>query len=438
MGKRLSTLLLVITMCITAQAWDGDFTIDDIVYRISSTANRTVYVCGTEYNDDGMYRIPETVEYAGVTFTVIGIGVCALTDSYVSGVSIPASIKTLDEGAFFFNNETLETLIIEDSPDVLDCTAMRGVNNIESGQFCCTIIKNLYLGRDLTYIPWSKYYRDYRPFIGVNTIETITVGQYVTDMSPLDYSVEYCSNLKSITFNGDTPPTACNFSELQKLTVHLYVPKGALSAYKSSRQWSDFVNITEIDSDIATVSIDYDQKQGSVFAGRVFVEDEIRLDKGSDLTLTIIPESGYEVRSIMVDGVEQIQNLGSTYSITLQFVSADTHIVILFSAPQCEVCLKTQGGGSFVLPVDHGSDLTLDLRADDGWTLQAVTVNGTDCTDKVVNGKLALTNIVSNTVVTPRYALINPDDAPKPADVNGDGHVDTSDVLMIYDYIRQQ
>ena len=436
--NRLFAVLLFALTCMTVSAWEGDFTVDNIIYRIRSVASRSVSVCGTTPNDDGMYRIPENVTYEGVTFTVDYIVLSAFTDSYVSGVSIPASVTELGEGAFFFfaNNQTLETLIIEDSPEVLDCTALRSVDNLELGQFSRTIIRDLYLGRDLTYIPFSQYRRDYLPFLGVNTMEQITVGQYVTDMSCLDNSVEFCSNLKSITFNCSVPPTAPYFKELQKITVKLYVPKGSLDAYKAAPVWKEFVNISEIDSDIAIVNVDYNKDLGSVFTGRIFVEDDIRIDKGEDLTLTIIPNTDCEVLSIMVDGTEQIQNLNG-YTFTLGSVSADTHIQIEFGAPRREVCLKTQDGGSFVLSVDYGGSITIDLRADDEWYLKSVSVNGIDYTSKVVAGKLTLTDVVTDMLVMPLYEPFNPDNTSKQEDVNGDGFVDTSDVMSIYKYMQE-
>lgn len=388
--------LIVFALLIHANAFsiNYDFAVNGIGYRFESVEKRTVYVACTFPGYDGIYVIPSDVEFNGIKFAVEYIGVLAFSDSWVKNVTIPPTINYIQQSAFYNSSKSLETLIIEDSPNILDCTMLHGINDYDGGQFTRTIIKNLYLGRDLDYVPYSEYYRDYRPFGWLNTIETIEIGEYVSDASHLDLTT--CNNLKSITLYGENPPKSPNFTKMQYVTLPVIVPKGELEKYKGSA-WGSFYNLKEFESSTSKLTILYDDKIGSVYVNRQFVEDEISLENGSDAQITIVPFPGIEIRSVLVNGEERIAEMANN-TLYLHNVNEDMTIQIVLSAPKRMVRMVTDGG-TYGFAVENGSPLELFIEPDEGWSIRDVFVDGKNCTASLANNRLSFDAVTDDHLV---------------------------------------
>lgn len=387
---------IVFALLIHAKAFsiNYDFAVDGIGYRFESVEKKTVNVATTLPGFDGIYVVPSEVEFNGITFTVDYIAVMAFSSSWVKNVTIPSTINYIQEGAFYNSEKSIETLIIEDSPDVLDCTMLHGINDYDGGQFTCTKIKNLYLGRDLTYVPYSQYYRDYRPFGYLNTLETVEIGEYVTDASHLD--LRNCNNLKNIKLYGGNTTYIPQFTNMQYVTLPVIVPKGELDKYKAS-SWGKFYNLMEEESSSSKLNFVYDEQLGSVYVNRQFVEDEISLPNGSDAQITIIPNQGIEIRSVMVNGEERIAEITNN-TLYLNNVNGDMTIQIVLSAPQRMVRMIVDGG-TYGIAVENGSALDLFIEPDEGWSIKNVFVDGKNCTASLVNNRLSFDAVTDDHLV---------------------------------------
>lgn len=394
--KKFLFAFIVFALLIHAKAFsiNYDFAVDGIGYRFESVEKKTVHVACTFPGYDGTYVIPSDVEFNGIKFTVEYISVLAFADSWVTSVTIPSTINYIQEGAFYNSSKSLETLIIEDSPNILDCTMLHGINDYDGGQFTRTIIKYLYLGRDLDYVPYSQYYRDYRPFGYLSTIETLEIGKYVSDATHLDLTT--CKNLKSIRLYGENPPGLPNFTNMQYVTVPVIVPKGELEKYKAT-SWGKFYNLKEFESSTSKLTIVYDDQIGSVYVNRQFVENEISIDNGSDAQITIVPFPGIEIRSVLVNGEERVAELVNN-TLYLHNVNEDMTIQIVLSAPKRMVRMVTDGG-TYGFAVENGSPLDLFIEPDEGWSIKNVFVDGKNCTASLVNNRLSFDAVTDDHLV---------------------------------------
>ena len=75
-------------------------------------------------------------------------------------------------------------------------------------------------------------------------LTSVTIPGNVTDISREAFWG--CTGLTSVYSKNPTPPEACaTFSSVTYNTATLYVPKGAVDAYKSAGGWREFKKIVE-------------------------------------------------------------------------------------------------------------------------------------------------------------------------------------------------
>lgn len=90
------TLLLAVSMSAFAQF----FNYKDIEYKILSEADKTVEVGNNSSFNGSELIIPEKVTYFGKEYTVTAIGRSFFNNTFVTSVSIPATMKTIGNEAF--------------------------------------------------------------------------------------------------------------------------------------------------------------------------------------------------------------------------------------------------------------------------------------------------------------------------------------------------
>lgn len=178
--------------------------------------------------------------------------------SAITVMSIPSSVTEI--GRYAFQDCTnLTTLVIESSENSLGL----GVESFKDTQ-----IINLTIGRELI-----NYRYDYEEFtlayVGLNKFSNLTIfdniGRIDYLFSLYDYvlydtfttltigknNTDYPNNLslfkqlKTITLKDPTPQKCPEFTNLQYISVNIYVPKGSLRAYQNADGWKNFWNIYE-------------------------------------------------------------------------------------------------------------------------------------------------------------------------------------------------
>ena len=407
-NKILATICLLYTslfLPFTASATlvKGDVSVGDFWFWLGTISNPYAQVGSLNSNISGHYEIPESINVNGAVFSVNKIKTLAFMSniSLIKSLTIPQTIDEIGDAAFYSSRKGgVDTLIVKDSPNALNCNAMTSVNSEYLGQFARTTIKYLYLGRNLEFPPYSMQYRNYNPFLSVNTFEHVEIGEYVTDLEPF-YTLSNCDNLKKISFHTLNPPSCPEnmFSNLQYLNIEIEVPEGCLDSYKSTLPWSNFLNIKENRINSFLVNGTFDRTKGSVFVNRISLEKELTFKKGVDVEFLILPKKGYEVESVLVNGKEMVSKLNNNI-LELSGITDDISIEVKFSLPKHKVRLATNSGGSYELSVSHGNSTAIGFVAEDNWKLYKVYVNDIDCTNNIVDDNLILDNIEADCMIS--------------------------------------
>ena len=211
MASRIITIvvLLAVALSITAtisiDESDGagmfpDFYVGDLQYDYVDRENAMVAFNGIR-TDSEMVDIPASVEYDGVTYTVVGIAPSALYNEGVSSVSIPSTVTYIGNSAFRGCSQLSEIVI----PD--------GVVSIGQYAFSAS-------GLVSVDIPDSVTTLDRGAFERCSRLTEISIGSGITELS-LDVFAS-CYSLTSVTIPGTVETVDGSFhdsSNIRSITI---------------------------------------------------------------------------------------------------------------------------------------------------------------------------------------------------------------------------
>ena len=204
-------------------------------------------------------------------------------------IIIPSSVEEVNSEVFNGCTNLTEVMIEDGETELsLSFNDFSGrTNRLGKGLFYDCPIITLYIGRNLSYT--DEMHCGYSPFYGIKTIKEVTLGNHVTKIE--NYLFGLCSGLESVTipssvtsignnvfqdctsltnltipysvisignsvFSGCTglttlyslnniPPSigTDNFSNNHYMTLNVYVPQEALTAYQNAEIWKDLWNL---------------------------------------------------------------------------------------------------------------------------------------------------------------------------------------------------
>ena len=146
------------------------------------------------------------------------------------------------------------------------------------------------------------------------------------------------------------------------------------------------------------------------------------VDEGTSHTLTFTPNSGYRLKSVVVNGVDvtasvvnnqyTISNISQNtiVSVTFEAIPPTTYSLSITLSPGGSVSYAgyTISGVTKSYTVNAGTSTTLTFTPNSGYRLKSVVVNGTDVTASVVNNQYTISNISQNTTVSVTFEAIPP------------------------------
>ena len=201
-----------------------------------------------------------TTDISAMTTVVIGncvnqIGVMAFAQECVddniglTSVTIPNSVTTIGDSAFFGNN-SLSSITIPSSVRTIGQSAFNRCWSLRSVVIPNGVTKIDYLTFAVCHalssvtIPNSVKIIDNKAFNGCNALTSIVIPSGVTQIASDCFYL--CSNLTSVTCKATTPPTAgldiFNSTPIERGTGYIYVPSGSVNAYKTASGWSQYAS----------------------------------------------------------------------------------------------------------------------------------------------------------------------------------------------------
>ena len=167
--------------------------------------------------------------------------------------------------------------------------------------------------------------------------------------------------------------------------------------------------------------------------GTVSPSGSVVVERGEDLELTITPDDGYRIASVILDGTDVTSEVKDSVFILSNVVSGHS-VSVSFERIVYAVEISCGVGGSVSpsgdVPVAYGDDLTISIVPDEGYRISKVTLDGEDVTSSVTGQELVLREVKSNHDVTVAFEKITYTVA---VSSGGHGSVDPDgDVLVEY------
>lgn len=323
MKLNLLTVLSVLFPCVlTAQTADPgtDFTYSyqgtELTYTIiDENTCQTKSGSWTEYSPgnpskiifgnvvSGAVEIPEQATYNGQNYTVVGIGQCAF--SGLTSVSIPSTVTTIGEHAFFYNEgltsvdvpssvmsigayafadcynlasitlpdnlTVLNNYVLYSCPQLTTVTLPSSLSSIGNFAFASSGLLSIEIPENVTMIGNSAFRSTSLAsvslpdgltsigddaFFNCSNLSEITLPASVNQIG--SYAFQRCGSLTSIVCESATPPSISldTFDYSVLYTANLEVYKTAYKLYAGSATWGKFQTISYIPVVATAITLD--------------------------------------------------------------------------------------------------------------------------------------------------------------------------------------
>lgn len=309
-------------------------------------------------------------------------------------VIIPSNIESIEHS---FGSCSIEEFIIEDGETLLTTDGgwtFNGstVKSIYQGRNCTANafsnrgVENLIIGDKVKELSSGLY--------SENPLKEITLGKSLAKIE--GYVFGKCDDIEVITSYAEDVPECADsyvFSQAAYDSAKLMVPSGSRKAYAEAPVWKLFKHIGQ---STCAVTFDYDDKQCSVALPEDF--DGI-VKSGESLTFTAVPLESFKITGVNADGEYKAFVQDEEGRWTLDSITGDVNVKIASEIITFAVTAKMNSEAGYLtingetadsVRVAWGENAVIALTLNEGYKLDRFTVNGTDVTDRIVDGKLTL------------------------------------------------
>lgn len=406
-----------------------DFEANGMYFNIASLTDLTAELtCSDTYTDEygetiptkpysGDFVVPQTVEYLGRTFNVIGIDKDAFINCTLQSLTIPENVTF----AYIFvtDENYIKELIIEDSEkpiylgvkgNVESAYVGRNLSNVEGG-FKESSIHEVEFGDKVTHITLGCFDRcHYLNSVGIsNSIDTIYNDAFayctrlteIAGKNVLYISGDAFSHCISLTsFNFPNLKVLCGFYDCRSLT-NVNLPKGLVTLGAGA-----FSECSSLES--ATIPASVISIEGKMFAGCTALKtitacgatpvaiSESTFDTQHYLNATLVVPAGAKEKYMNAENWKNFLNIVEDASIvdnvrSVSISSSENYGNIVAGG-------KTFGNGGY-LSATVGESLTIEfVPKSEEYKVSSVMVDGREMVSAIEDNKLTLT-ISDNTSI---------------------------------------
>lgn len=113
-------------------------------------------------------------------------------------------------------------------------------------------------------------------------------------------------------------------------------------------------------------------------AGTILTDDKIQISAGETVLISAVPDVGYTVKQMLINGVDVTANLNEKFEYETKDTWSGLDIAVTFE--KLKYNIKTGCGENGTISVsriaDYGSDIIVSFRADEGYEVDKVYVDG--------------------------------------------------------------
>ena len=254
-----------------------------------------------------------------------------------------------------------------------------------------------------------------------------TIGDYILDQcyaikvlhipgSVTSIGQKICGSSNSITdvYCDIQNPFEINsncFTTTAYTNATLHVPAGKRNEYAGTMGWREFRSII---SDEVTYTLSIQSSAGGTITyNGTSISNDIQsfsVLEGYPITINISPETGYELKTLTVNGAN-VTSFVADGQYTITNITSNTSVVAQFSKKVYTLSISSSGngqvsfnaniieGGTQSFNVEYGTTAILSLTPQGGHMLSALSINGSNAISQLVDGKLTINNISENTSV---------------------------------------
>ena len=365
----------------------GDYAFQTASFRMLSIPNTISSIGRNAFNNNMVHFTDWYVEdwdwlcSSGFFFPRTSKDIYVDNTKLTEDLLIPEEVKYIAPNTFH-GLEWIKTLKVSGNVEYIDASAFGECINLEEVE-----IEN---GVKEIYGEASKSRTSYYStgtFAKCYKLEKVTLPNSINYIG--DGAFTDSPNLKEIDcyINDPFPISSC-FSNGQYLSATLNVPVGTKSKYQSVDGWKNFVNIVEsLTPSEVFHSLFFSVSQGGyiIYNGNKFDEytnNSIAIKEGEDAILRFIPDEGYRLSSLTIDGKEVLSDVSDSQYI-IKDIQADVIISACFEEIPISITIQHADNGYVKQFVQRGSKIKFVLVPEEGWIINTVIFNGSDVTSEL-------------------------------------------------------
>ena len=235
-------------------------------------------------------------------------------------------------------------------------------------------------------------------------------------------------NFKKIISLNPIPPQITSSTLSDLYSVPLFVPHDTFVKYKSANYWKNFLYINELNDPHSAYS---DDEVTSILL--LSLRDEISLVNEDSLFSPLFWESTNEnIATVNDKGFVNVSGFGHCYIISKDAEGNDVDVFSIFACPNISIEYSNKNI-SYSHHVVYNSMPTLFISAPEGFVIKNVYQDDIDITDSIKKNDGYYRPEEPITTNTNIKVLL--ESTKNPADLNGDGKVDTSDLNWLLEHM---